>query len=162
MFLPSGRVHALGAGLVIFEIQQNSDTTYRVFDWNRVGDDGKPRELHLAQALACIDFADAEPGLVASPWQTEDGLSRRRLVEHALFTVDEVHTARPARQTRSGGRASILGVVSGGVRLDHPASGERLDLVPGDFALLPADLGDVAMTFPGETVFLDATPGAGA
>src|SRR5208282_2442170 len=44
LFLPSGRVHALGAGLVVFEIQQNSDTTYRVFDWDRVGLDGKPRE----------------------------------------------------------------------------------------------------------------------
>jgi len=47
MFLPSGRVHALGAGSVLFEIQQNSDTTYRVFDWNRVGLDGKPRDLHI-------------------------------------------------------------------------------------------------------------------
>ena len=50
MFLPSGRVHAIGDGLVIFEIQQNSDTTYRVFDWNRVGLDGKPRELRGAIA----------------------------------------------------------------------------------------------------------------
>ncbi len=58
MFLPSGRVHALGGGLVIFEIQQNSDTTYRVFDWNRVGLDGKPRELHVPQSLASIDFQD--------------------------------------------------------------------------------------------------------
>src|SRR5262249_1131753 len=46
MFLPSGRLHAIGAGNVLFEIQQNSDTTYRVFDWNRKGLDGKPRELH--------------------------------------------------------------------------------------------------------------------
>ena len=66
MFLPSGRVHAIGAGLVIFEIQQNSDTTYRVFDWNRVGLDGKPRELHVAQSLASIDFNDFEPKLVQS------------------------------------------------------------------------------------------------
>ena len=51
MFLPSGRVHAIGAGLVIFEIQQNSDTTYRVFDWNRVGLDGKPRDLHTAAMI---------------------------------------------------------------------------------------------------------------
>ncbi|MGC3956455.1 MAG: class I mannose-6-phosphate isomerase [Verrucomicrobiota bacterium] len=65
MFLPSGRVHAIGAGLVIFEIQQNSDTTYRVFDWNRVGLDGKPRELHVPQSLASIDFNDFEPALVA-------------------------------------------------------------------------------------------------
>ena len=61
MFLPSGRVHAIGAGLVIFEIQQNSDTTFRVHDWNRVGLDGKPRELHIAQSLASIDFDDIEP-----------------------------------------------------------------------------------------------------
>ncbi len=66
MFLPSGRVHAIGAGLVIFEIQQNSDTTYRVFDWNRVGLDGKPRELHIAQSLASIDFNDFEPKLVGN------------------------------------------------------------------------------------------------
>src|SRR5579859_6328112 len=64
MFLPSGRVHALGAGSVIFEIQQNSDTTYRVFDWNRVGLDGKPRELHVEKSLASIDFNDFEPGLI--------------------------------------------------------------------------------------------------
>ena len=59
MFLPSGRVHAIGAGLVIFEIQQNSDTTYRVFDWNRKGLDGRPRELHLEDGIAV-----ATPG----PW----------------------------------------------------------------------------------------------
>src|SRR5215204_3567653 len=68
MFLPSGRVHAIGAGNVIFEIQQNSDTTYRVFDWNRVGLDGTPRELHVRESLACIDFADYEPRLVASKY----------------------------------------------------------------------------------------------
>src|SRR5207245_4685183 len=61
MFLPSGRVHAIGAGLVIFEIQQNSDTTYRVFDWNRVGLEGKPRALHVAESLASINFNDFEP-----------------------------------------------------------------------------------------------------
>ena len=58
MFLPSGRVHALGAGLVIFEIQQNSDTTYRVFDWDRLGLDGRPRELHVAQSLASLQQTD--------------------------------------------------------------------------------------------------------
>ncbi len=66
MFLPSGRVHAIGDRLVIFEIQQNSDTTYRVFDWNRVGLDGKPRELHVAQSLASIDFNDFAPELVTT------------------------------------------------------------------------------------------------
>ena len=52
---------------MIFEIQQNSDTTYRVFDWNRVGLDGKPRELHVAQSLASIDFNDFEPAPGSKP-----------------------------------------------------------------------------------------------
>ncbi len=63
LFVPSGRLHALGAGLLIYEIQQNSDTTYRVFDWNRLGLDGQPRTLHVEQSLACIDFDDVEPSL---------------------------------------------------------------------------------------------------
>ncbi|MDR1146868.1 MAG: class I mannose-6-phosphate isomerase [Verrucomicrobiales bacterium] len=61
MFLPSGRVHAIGAGNVILEVQQNSDTTFRVYDWDRVGADGQPRALHVAESLACINFDDCEP-----------------------------------------------------------------------------------------------------
>ena len=63
LMVHSGRLHALGAGLLVFEIQQNSDTTYRVFDWNRMGLDGRPRELHVAESLRCIDFADFAPAL---------------------------------------------------------------------------------------------------
>jgi mannose-6-phosphate isomerase len=63
LFIPSGRLHAIGAGLLIFEIQQNSDTTYRVFDWNRLGLDGKARQLHIAESLASIDFSDITPVL---------------------------------------------------------------------------------------------------
>ena len=159
MFLPSGRIHALGADMVIFEIQQNSDTTYRVFDWNRVGADGRPRELHLEPALACIDFADVEPGLITAPWQAEGGFRRRRLLEHALFTVDELQAKQATSIIRRSGHASILGVVSGSLSLDHPASGERLELAPGQFALLPAEARDVAITLAAETVFLEASPG---
>ena len=63
IFLASGRLHAIGAGFLIHEIQQNSDTTYRVFDWNRVGLDGLPRALHVSQSLASIDFHDFEPAM---------------------------------------------------------------------------------------------------
>ncbi len=63
IFIPSGRLHAIGAGFLIHEIQQNSDTTYRVFDWNRVGLDGKPRDLHVEESLKSIDFDDFEPGM---------------------------------------------------------------------------------------------------
>lgn len=66
IFIPSGRLHAIGAGNIIIEIQQNSDTTYRVFDWNRAGLDGKPRALHIAESMASIDFEDFEPGVKPS------------------------------------------------------------------------------------------------
>lgn len=64
MFLPSGRVHAIGAGNVILEIQQSSDTTYRVDDWGRVDDSGRPRALHRDEALDSIRFNDFEPQFV--------------------------------------------------------------------------------------------------
>ena len=64
MFLPSGRVHGIGAGNVILEIQQNSDTTYRVYDWDRKDDAGKPRALHVKEALASIRWDDHEPAFV--------------------------------------------------------------------------------------------------
>lgn len=64
MFLPSGRLHAIGAGNVILEIQQNSDTTYRVYDWDRKDDAGKSRDLHVKEALASTRWDDHEPAFV--------------------------------------------------------------------------------------------------
>lgn len=64
LFIPSGRCHAIGAGCLIAEVQQNSDTTYRVYDWDRVGLDGLPRPLHLEESLKCIHFDDPEPALI--------------------------------------------------------------------------------------------------
>jgi len=80
MFLPSGRVHAIGAGNVILEIQQNSDTTYRVDDWGRVDDQGRPRALHREQALASIRFNDFEPQF-AQP-------HGERVLQCPFFTVE--------------------------------------------------------------------------
>ncbi|MEX0330309.1 MAG: type I phosphomannose isomerase catalytic subunit [Puniceicoccaceae bacterium] len=64
LFVQSGRIHAIDAGNLILEIQQNSDTTYRVYDWGRVGLDGQPRQLHIEESLVSIDFDDAEPDLL--------------------------------------------------------------------------------------------------
>jgi mannose-6-phosphate isomerase len=64
LFVRSGRLHAIDGGNLILEIQQNSDTTYRVYDWGRVGLDGKPRTLHVDESMASIDFQDFEPSLM--------------------------------------------------------------------------------------------------
>ena len=136
MFLPSGRVHALGGGLVIFEIQQNSDTTYRVFDWNRVGLDGKPRELHVEQSLASINFNDFEPGLVDSPF-VESGPARKRLlVRDPLFIVELVELTANETLALPAGKSAIVGLLEGSLTID--GNNVSVSLIPGGFCLVPA------------------------
>ena len=140
MFLPSGRVHAVSAGLVLFEIQQNSDTTYRVFDWNRVGLDGKPRELHVPEALASIDFHDFEPSLIQGKVSIGPNFQSQCLVRNPLFNVEkyEVETRdsipfqKPAMRIFGGveGRITIIGIPG------EPG----MMLRPGEFCLAPACL----------------------
>ncbi|MEO0797050.1 MAG: type I phosphomannose isomerase catalytic subunit [Verrucomicrobiota bacterium] len=82
MFVRSGRIHAIDGGNLILEIQQNSDTTYRVYDWGRVGLDGKPRQLHVEQSLQCINFEDFEPETIKP-----DNKAQQTLVESEIFNL---------------------------------------------------------------------------
>lgn len=136
MFLPSGRVHAIGAGNVIFEIQQNSDTTYRVFDWNRVGLDGKPRELHVEQSLASIDFNDFEPALIRSEYSRNETFAVRYLVDDPLFRTNAWQIKRDQRFHVSSRLPQIFAIVRG--RLTLTGNGTEVALKPGDFCLVPA------------------------
>ena len=156
MFLPSGRVHAIGAGNVIFEIQQNSDTTYRVFDWNRLGLDGQLRELHLAQSLASIDFNDFEPPLVQPQnLPSVDGNSRC-LVDDPLFRVDacEMKSGQTLRLPKPGLR--ILGVLNGGLSVGHEL--HSVELLAGQFCLLPASLKTVELRAGSSSTLLQIQP----
>ena len=119
MFLPSGRVHAIGAGLVIFEIQQNSDTTYRVFDWNRVDAHGKPRQLHVEESLECIDFEDFEPAIVRAE-APEANLHIQTLVEDPLFDVEVVTIVPPGRIDYSLSVPHVIASVEGSVLIASP------------------------------------------
>ena len=125
IFIESGRLHAIGEGLVIYEIQQNSDTTYRVYDWNRMGLDGHPRELHVEESMLCIDFSDIEPELDSN----EDGVicdcEHFRLEEHVLSSPDSLVNA-------IGGRFGIVTVVDGEIALP-----DELTFREGDFFLVP-------------------------
>ena len=137
MFLPSGRVHAIGAGLVVFEIQQNSDSTYRVFDWNRVGLDGKPRELHVAKSLASIDFNDFEPALVQSKFAGSETKSRL-LVNDPLFNVEALEMKSSAISALKPKTLQIVAVTKG--RLGIKGGSASADLSAGQFCLIPASL----------------------
>lgn len=160
LFLPSGRVHALGAGCVVFEIQQNSDTTYRVFDWNRLDRDGHPRELHVDEALASIDFEDVRPGLVPTAWVETGDFRRRELADNALFRVEEWEVGARTVELSGALRPLIVGVIAGRVEISHPASGEKVGLEPGGFSLIPASARNSVLSGPGARV-LWAEAGAG-
>jgi mannose-6-phosphate isomerase len=125
IFIPSGRLHAIGAGLLIYEIQQNSDTTYRVFDWNRMGLDGKPRQLHIDESMRCIDFDDIEPKM-----DTPDG---QTLAHCPYFQVDQLELPAITNLGNPDARRfSIVTVVDGQVE-----SSDNHVYSAGDFLLLP-------------------------
>jgi len=156
MFLPSGRVHAIGAGNVIFEIQQNSDTTYRVHDWNRLDASGQPRDLHIRESLLSINFKDFEPQPLrrielASP------MGVRMLVEDPLFQVSE-HSRLPGVTTETkDDRPVVISVVSGRIGIASEAG--RVELHPGACCLLPAQTRQFRLECATPVQLLWAVPG---
>jgi mannose-6-phosphate isomerase len=130
IFIPSGRLHAIGQGNVIVEVQQNSDTTYRVFDWNRTGLDGVPRKLHIEESMVSIDFDDFEPGV--------DHIEQGVIAECPYFKVEKIKLASPI-QAAADGKFVIYSVVSGAVSVAGTS------IAPGNFFLAPASLGDATM-----------------
>ncbi len=124
IFIPSGRIHAIGTGNVIFEVQQNSDTTYRVFDWNRLGLDGQPRALHIDESLQSIDFNDFEPAVTP--------LGRELLADCEFFHVEKWALPHPRRSESA--RFAIFCVTDGSVE----CNGRQFQR--GDFFLVPAVL----------------------
>jgi mannose-6-phosphate isomerase len=127
VFLPTGRFHAVGAGNLLIEIQQNSDTTYRVFDWNRGDREGKARELQIEQALQCIDFNDVRPKLIEPKGET--------LIRHELFEIEKWNLDSP-RQVVALGQFAIVCCLTGKLRCAD------VDLAPGEFFLVPTQLQD--------------------
>ena len=152
MFLPSGRVHAIGDGLVIFEIQQNSDTTYRVFDWNRLGLDGKPREMHVAQSLASIDFNDFEPKLVETKFAGDGKIQKRSLVKDPLFNVEAWQLNPGTGGSLKPDKLQIIAVTAGTIEIRSGANAVKLSA--GQFSLIPASLKQSEVVTPSGAALL--------
>jgi mannose-6-phosphate isomerase len=123
IFLPSGRMHALGAGVVLVEIQENSDTTYRIYDWDRTKKGRAARQMHITEAMQCVDFKDIEPGLLEPKGES--------LVSNELFEIEKWILARD-REIAGSGRFAIVVCVSGGIEC------AGLKFKPGDFFLVTA------------------------
>ncbi len=141
VWIPAGTVHAIGPGIVLAEVQQNSDVTYRVYDWGRVGLDGKPRALHVADALRATNFSGEEPpsggrGRTAD----ETGLAIEHLADSPAFSLSRIRLDRRPWAAETGGTFAALVVLAGRARLSSAEGG--LDIMQGDTVLVPADAGE--------------------
>lgn len=132
VFIPSGRIHAIDAGCLILEIQQNSDTTYRVYDWGRVGLDGKPREMHIEQSLKSTDFNDFEPEIYRYQ-ATSDG--EEQMVACEYFITNRYRSSEPMT---IAGLPNVLHVLKGSVVISS-LDGAQVKAEKGETLLLGSD-----------------------
>ena len=128
-FLPAGTTHAIGAGLLIAEIQTPSDTTYRVFDWNRLGADGKARPLHITDAMESIHFDSSADKLTCR--------SQGRLVDCDFFKIDKNKTSAEEQAVLSENKMEVLIILGGAGRITADDI-EPVDFTSGDTLLIPA------------------------
>lgn len=149
--LPSGTPHALGAGLLVAEVQTPSDTTYRAYDWGRVDAKGQPRELHLEEALRCIDFDQPSPPPMQTPRRVDDQVVR--VAGCPWFTIDRCCAISNIRLPIGGGEPRIWIILEGGGKVDASPLGHSLK--PGEVILLPASLVDCFAEFAAGSVWLD-------
>jgi mannose-6-phosphate isomerase len=122
-FVPGGRLHAIGRGSLLVEIQENSDTTYRVFDWARTDDEGRLRPLHRTESMRAINFEDYEPQLVRAKGE--------QLLKSPHFVVEQWNL-RAARVASERAAFAIFVCLEGAVKCGE------MEARPGDFFLVPA------------------------
>jgi mannose-6-phosphate isomerase len=140
--LPAGTLHAIGRGIVLFEVQQASDLTYRVFDYNRLGPDGKPRELHVDKAADVLEYRECRAGALAHLTYALDGLSRTTLVADKNFILERVALEPTRHGIDLEGMPLVVMVTEGSVELE--TRGRAITLEPYQTAVVPAAL-DVVM-----------------
>ena len=145
-YIQAGTVHAIGAGNLLLEIQQNSDTTYRLSDWGRLGLDGKPRELHVAQGMASIDFTNRmSPRIAGSVNQTRHNRKFDVITLCPFFRVSDLRLTSSWRDcTLNDASFHLLTAIDAPVSILGRNGGE-VKIEPGESALLPANFGDYAL-----------------
>jgi mannose-6-phosphate isomerase len=139
VFIPAGTVHTLGGGVVVFEVQQNSDVTFRLYDWGYVDPKtGQPRPLQVEQALACVDFGAGAGGLVAPVMEALTPVERERLFQCEQFWLWRLRGQSPFT-VGAAGVPRVLVCIDGAGEVEH--GGATYETVKGDVFLLPAALG---------------------
>jgi mannose-6-phosphate isomerase len=153
IFIPAGTVHALGCGVVVFEIQQNSDTTYRLYDWGHVDTKtGKPRALQVDQALACVNFGKSAAGLTKPVQQTVGLVDREKFFDCDAFELWRLRGDSPF-QVGAAGLPRVLVCIDGGGTIEH--EGATYAIGKGEAWLLPAIVGPCAFRPAGAVNLLE-------
>lgn len=153
LYVEAGTMHALGPGLVIYELQQSSDTTYRVYDWGRVGKDGKPRELHLEKALKVAEFAPNDDPLIHYEIHHDPfGNEVAELIRGPFFSLDRICLHEEETAFDTNGTCRLITVIDGSMRLND------ITLEKGHSVLLPASLGAYTITQDTDAEFLMGWP----
>lgn len=152
VFVPGGQVHAIGEGCLLLEIQQNSNTTYRVYDWDRTGPDGKPRDLHLDKALEVIDWEHPVTPLCRPVEFLENGLRGTCMKESSFFRLDRFELTSESRFPVAGDLPTApsfhaLFIAKGDGTIGWPGGQEPLRA--GQSWLIPAALNEYTVC-PGE------------
>ncbi len=145
IYVPGGRVHCIGAGCLLLEVQQNSNTTYRVHDWGRVGSDGRPRELHVEQALRVIHWNDTENPVVAcgggmNSVSADGGEAVREVWSCPYFRVERLCFSGERAFVTDGCSFHVIFVEKG--HLKASAGGVSVEAGDGTSILLPASVGE--------------------
>ncbi|HOF20810.1 MAG TPA: mannose-6-phosphate isomerase [Bacteroidales bacterium] len=148
-FTPAGRIHAIGAGNLLVEIQQTSDITYRIFDWNRTGPDGKPRELHTGLALDAIDFNAAGSNKSSAKPQLN---KTENLVNCEFFTTNIISFNESVKKEYSLLDSFVIYICTEGGFLIRQ-NGNAEEVIKGESVLLPAMINEVILEpLPGATL----------
>lgn len=155
VFIPAGTVHAISEGIVLAEIQQQSDITYRIHDWGRMGTDGKPRQIHVEESLKCTDFErgpvdPVQPKLISE----SPGHRHEMLVESDYFVIERRIASQPV-DVLTNGRFRIVMVLTGTMTLT--GQGDPVSLQAGSTVLVPAELERVQIQPAGETTWLESS-----
>ena len=146
VFVPAGTVHALGGQIVLGEIQQSSDTTYRLYDWGRMGFDGKPRELHVEESLRTLLYEETREHTVTPLRIEQGGATRTVLLACRYFAAEVLEGSAPLELELDGERFELLSALPGDITLEW--DGGSLVLGRGRTALLPAALGSWRASSP--------------
>ena len=153
LFIPAGTVHAIGEGVLVAEIQQMSDLTFRLYDWGRLGPDGKPRQVHLDEAIACTDF-DRGPVDPVRPVRREHAAGVTDDLVHGDYFVIRRHILESPFALAGDDRFHVLMTLRGSATLRHGDT--TIDLPLGRTVLVPAAAGPVTIEPAAETVIVES------